>query len=691
VSDPSAVTALLERGVGLHQAGRLNDAEQLYDKVLGLDRNNPDALNLKGLIAAQAGRHARALQLYDRSIAAYTAFADAHYNKGVTLTALGREEEALACYAATLRHNPGHANARLNAGTLLHAMGRTGEAISSFRAMTQALPTDSRGFYNLGSCLLRTAAAAPEDVRAAELTEAAAVLTRAQALDPSNPEVRATLAEAHAARAEYALAIENLEAALASNPSWPLAQRAEAMSTLGEHLRKDKQCAAAVETQRRAAALQPDHPIIQYNLAAALNDAKQLDEAEAVYKRVIAARPDFVKAWINLGNIYRDKNRHDEAISLFEKAIAIEPLPQAYANIAATMSDLGWSATSLMLHNQAIALGPLNATARHNHAMTLLNIGQLKTGWEEYEARFATTQTRAQQRGRPMWQGEDLTGRRILVWTEEGAGDQILQASMIADLIARAGHVVIECLRRLAPIFARSFPQATIIPRSQPSEHAADPEMYDCHVAAGSLGRHFRRDFASFPKHSGYLKADPSKVETFRRAYQAMAQGRRIVGIAWRSRNPIAGENKSAMLANLQPILEAPGLMFVNLQYGDCAADLAEVRTEFGIDVFQDLNVDQLTDMDAFFAQVAAMDSIVTTSNTAAHVAGSQNIPTWLLLPHGKGTMWYWFFRRSDSPWYPSVRIVRAHAIDRDRAWEIEPARRVATHLAAWAGTAERD
>jgi hypothetical protein len=130
--------------------------------------------------------------------------------------------------------------------------------------------------------------------------------------------------------------------------------------------------------------------------------------------------------------------------------------------------------------------------------------------------------------------------------------------------------------------------------------------------------------------------------------------------------------------------LQVPGVMFVNLQYGDCAQELNTARFTLGVDIYDDPNVDSGVDMDMFFAQVAAMDLVISTSNTTVHTAGSQNVPGWVLLPHGKGAIWYWFLRREDSPWYPSLRLIRARTIDPAQAWEVEPANRAGELLRHW-------
>jgi hypothetical protein len=122
----------------------------------------------------------------------------------------------------------------------------------------------------------------------------------------------------------------------------------------------------------------------------------------------------------------------------------------------------------------------------------------------------------------------------------------------------------------------------------------------------------------------------------------------------------------------------------VNLQYGDCAADLAAVRDRLGVEVIHDSAVDPLLDMDAAFAQVAAMDLVISTSNTTVHTAGSQGVPVWVLLPYAKGVLWYWFARRSDSPWYPSARLIRQSRLDPEKPWWEEVAARAGDDLAAW-------
>lgn len=158
---------------------------------------------------------------------------------------------------------------------------------------------------------------------------------------------------------------------------------------------------------------------------------------------------------------------------------------------------------------------------------------------------------------------------------------------------------------------------------------------------------------------SGFLIADPEVSARQQRQLKQRAGGRPLVGLSWRSRNAAYGAPKSLALSDLLPLLRRPGLCWIDLQYGDTAGERA-AAAKAGVEVWRDPEIDPLRDMDAAAAQTAALDLVITTSNTTAHLAGALGVPTWLLLPApGYGLLWYWFLDRSDSPFYPSMRCFR--------------------------------
>ena len=134
------------------------------------------------------------------------------------------------------------------------------------------------------------------------------------------------------------------------------------------------------------------------------------------------------------------------------------------------------------------------------------------------------------------------------------------------------------------------------------------------------------------------------------------------IGLSWRSGNPRFGTAKSLALTDFEPVLETPNSVFIDLQYGDTTDERGALERSCGRTLHHDTDIDSLADLDAFAAQVAAMDLVITASNTTAHMAGALGVPCWVLVPTGPGLLWYWFLDRSASPWYPSPRLFRQAA-----------------------------
>jgi hypothetical protein len=325
--------------------------------------------------------------------------------------------------------------------------------------------------------------------------------------------------------------------------------------------------------------------------------------------------------------------------------------------LANLLCDLGQPDEGRRLFAEARRLDSDDALVDQATALVDLRYGNLREGFAAYEARFRPTPFSLPPRSfsAPRWRGESLAGRSILIWTEQGLGEEILSASMFDEVIPQARACTIECSERMAPLLRRTFPSAKVVPRGDASQTAAHGD-FDVQTPAFSLARYLRRDLSEFPKHAGYLKADPSLVARLRQKYRAIAGENRIVGISWESAAR-HGNRKRLPLELWRPILDVPGVTFVSLQYG-IKPGSAHVAPASG-KLFIDGEVDALNSLEASAAQIAAMDLVVTVSNTTAHLAGAQNVPVWTLLPSGPGCFWYWFRERADSPWYPSMRLFR--------------------------------
>ena len=455
-----------------------------------------------------------------------------------------------------------------------------------------------------------------------------------------------------------------------------LAPTAATWVNLAAALRADHNPGRAAEACRRALALDKTLSAAVFALGHAYRDLGDLPAAADAYRDYLRREPTDVEGHVILGDTLRLMSNPDAAMDSYGAALAYDPSHiNAHVNVAGIIQSQGFFHAGRTVLEALARVAPESGEAQKTLAVAQLQLGDFAAGWGGMEARFNATTERVLRHPPPpaYWGGEDLAGKSILVWTEQGLGDEILFASMIPDVLARAGACRIQCSPRMVPVFERAFPAASIVSREDAAETATQRTRFDVQQSCTSLGQYLRPTFASFPRHDGYLKADPVKTARLREKYAARAQGRQIVGLSWRSTNPAFGSAKSAALENFAPLLTQPGAMFVNLQYGDCRQEIAGVAQRFGVDILEDADVDSAASMEDFLAQIAAMDLVVTTSNTTAHAAGALGVPVWILLPFAAGVIWYWFLHRADSPWYPSATLMRASRYEPTQPWELEP------------------
>ncbi|CAA7621862.1 hypothetical protein [Magnetospirillum sp. UT-4] len=344
----------------------------------------------------------------------------------------------------------------------------------------------------------------------------------------------------------------------------------------------------------------------------------------------------------------------DPALAAPSRAIA------EYEHGALDLAD-GRADAAIERLRAAVALDSGNGALHLHLGQALLLAGNLRDGWPEFAHRFtagiAAGGILAQPLPQAAWTGEDLRGRAIVVWGEQGIGDDILQASVLPELATRAARVLVHTDPRLVPVLARSLPDnVAVFPRGESFQPALLDSRIAFQCASGEAVRHLRPDWPAFPAAPGaYLAADPIRLAAARERYSALP-GRRI-GLAWRSKNLVNGRRKSCGLEYWDPILALPGHSFVCLQYGDVAEEIEAAYRRTGTRIHVDPEIDQMSDMEAFLAQIAALDGVVTISNATVHAAGALGVPTLLLL--AASPLWTWFLGREDSPWYGSLRLIR--------------------------------
>ena len=419
--------------------------------------------------------------------------------------------------------------------------------------------------------------------------------------------------------------------------------------------------AQGLDLMSKAVALRPDLKDAHQNLANAYMGFGRLADAERHFRRVVALAPNDAHAHNNLGGLLLRREQYAESESCIRRGLALQPdLPSALQNLGALTEIGGKPELALPYYDRVAALAPDNADNHYQRAGLLLSLGRFAEGWPALVWRFKRRDSYGMfgKLKYPYWQGEPLAGKKIMVWTEQGLGEALLLGSMIPDLLVQGATVVLVCQPRLMPLFRAAFPGIGLIATdSGPADPALKADV-SFQASVSELGRWLRPSFAAFPG-KAYLAADRALTRTLRDTYAAAAAGQRIVGISWRSKSPGAEAEKTPALEQWAPILKVPGITFVNLQYGDCREDLAAIEREFGIRVLADAAVDPMRDLVMFAAQVAAMDLTVSVSNTTVHFAGALGCPAWAMIPSNRGRPWHWFVDRSDSPWYPHVRLFR--------------------------------
>jgi Tfp pilus assembly protein PilF len=382
--------------------------------------------------------------------------------------------------------------------------------------------------------------------------------------------------------------------------------------------------AAAVRMISQAIAINKTQAAYHSNLGTVLQSQGRLDEAASCYEHALILQPNSPEIHTNLGNIFHAQDKLDEAIAAHQRALALNSdLPEPHYNLG----------------------------------LAQLLKGDFKSGWPNLEWRWQTKdhQTPMRDYARPLWTGEKIDSGRVLIWGEQGVGDEIMFAGLIPDAIRTGNRFVLDCDSRLQPLFARSFSGVEVVGRHHFENDLKDPESdLAAHLPSGSLRGLFRTSSDAFAATtSPYLLADPAVRDQFRARY---ADGRCLVGLAWYTRNQQTGHDRSIDLSLLAPLFELKNIQWVSLQYGD-HDDLENQANAANAPVFVDRSVDQLADIDIFAAQIAALDMVITIDNSTAHLAGALGVPVWVLLPFARD--WRWLQVREDSPWYPSMRLFR--------------------------------
>jgi tetratricopeptide (TPR) repeat protein len=398
------------------------------------------------------------------------------------------------------------------------------------------------------------------------------------------------------------------------------------------------------------------------NVGMAAVDGQRLGSAKAAMSKAIALSPESAQAWSKGAIPFIVAGEFAAARRQVARSLVVDPnWLEARVNLGRVLEGVGSFKEAAVEYEKALRLRPSLPEPRLNAATCYLGLGQFERGWAYYAARWSAqsvvnygrdTVSRYLVTNKPHW-FKAPPDCRVLVWTEQGVGDEIMFSSMLPDAQSECRGLLVKVDDRLVPLFARSFPGVRCFGRSE----EVPEELYDAHLPMGDLGSRFRRAAASFEGRGGaFLTPDPARVLSC--GSQLRVQRQLVVGISWRSANPNTGSARSLDLEHLARFLHRPRVRLVCLQYGKDAPDEVSAFTKhagLAIDLLDGL--DLTDDLDGVAAAAAACDVVVSIGNAVSHLAAACGVPTWLLAPVGGS--WRWMFEGTRTPWYDSVRIYR--------------------------------
>lgn len=637
--DIASLEIKFREALGLHQQGRLADAEQGYQAVLRRLPHHFDATYLLGVIALQTRRLELARELFGTAIALRPDFTEAYNNRGAALADLGHLEDALCDYDRAIILQPDHFGAHNNRGAALARLGRFAEALASYDRAIALQPASPDAYMNQGAALAKLGRA----------SEALSRFDAAIALRPDHPLAFYNRGNVLRDLQRPAEAVESYDRAIKLRPT-----HAEAHNNRGAALRELGRSEEALSSHDRAIALSPGAEAYN-NRGTALAELGRFDDALDSYAAALAVRPDHAIAHKNRAAALAALGRLDDALASCDRAIALRPdYAEAHADRAAALLCLGRVEDALRASDQAIALKPDAVEAQFSKGVCHLALGDFQPGWEGFEWRWKS------RFGPPHpklpgahWRGETVVdGKTVLVVAEQGSGDS-LQFCRYLPMLARRAKVILAMPRSLARLMAR-------LPGIERVVSADDPlPPFDVWVPIMTLPMAFGTTLDTIPAAIPYLTADTERT--------AMWRGRlgdfpgRKIGLVWAgspfSKLPRAqamDRRRSITLADYAPLAALPGLCLVSLQKGEAGGQ----PRPHGMTLHD--WTEELTDFADTAALIEALDLVISVDTSVVHLAGALGKKVWVLNRFDQ--CWRWLRDRTDSPWYPTARLFRQPA-----------------------------
>ena len=533
--------------------------------------------------------------------------AASHVFRGEQLAGMGEVDGAIKAFRRAIFINPQNADAHYNLGVLLRNQGHLNDAVENYIKVTAIQPDYINAHYNLGNILKELG----------RLEEAASSYQTVLSIQGDHIDARNNLGTVlqDLGRPEDALAIYH--SALEIKPEY-----AEGLTNFGNALQDLGRFEESITSYTKALKIQPGNARTHCNLGKAYEELGQLNEAIKSLRMALSLTPNYAEAHCNLGAVYKGMGQVEKSVKSFRNAVGVEPK---------------------------------HAESHNNLALALFQLGNIKEGWEEYKWRrkSSTYNSKTRTFPQPHWDGTPLTDKKILLWGEQGLGDEIRYASMIPDLLNAGANISIECEKRLVDLFTRSFVGTDV--HAAPYVTAESGEIkYDYQCSFPDLGQFLRPSIECFhPASNAYLFADPELKSLWKKRLLKLSD-RPKIGIIWRG--GISNREHSAFYATikeLEPVLTIPEVNFINLMYEECEMERNEALYLYNTEIHTWSDLDLKNDQDSLAALISCLDLVICCLSAPGELAGALGVPTFNFISDKAHVQ---MLGTGDNAWHSSIR-----------------------------------
>lgn len=632
-----------------HQAGDLQLAEKYYRQILQTNPNHADTLHWLGMLAFQVGKYEIAINYINQAIAINSTVSLYHWRLGNALKASGRITECIQELQTAIRLSPKESDVYNDLGICFYENGQFSEAIQCFQQAIQLSPIDAKIHNNLGIVLLELE----------EFSQAIKHFQTAIKLNPNLVGAYLGLADALKNIESYEQAITVCKKALELKSN--LVQIYTKLVILYFNLHSYEIAKSYVDKIR---CIEPNNSFAYLFDGDILKEQQRIEESIIQYQKAIALKPDYAEAYNHLAIAVEDLGKIDEAIKWYQHSLQIKPTHGVYCNLATLYRKQGKVKEAVENHDAALRIKPKNAETHFNKFLSLVPFGYFKEGWHEYlwrpvrptlKERFSLTdhvETLAKQ----------LNGERILLYWEQGLGDEIFFLRFAPELKKRGAWLAYQSSDKIKTILERLNWLDQVLGKLDTQLPAVDHRLLigDLPLVLGMS------DIKEIPPPYS-LSILPHCLETMRR--QLMELGNPpYIGLTWRAGTPKEGKKNSKTLykdiplEKLSSALNSVNATFLILQRNPLQEELiqlSELLKKPAHD-FSQLN----DDLEMMLALLSLLDDYIGVSNTNMHLLAGLGKTAKVLIPYP--AEWRWMASGKESPWFIGFKIYRQHS---DGSW----------------------